>query len=177
MDFSDDDRIVLKNASVVAADRVFTGHVVVEGGRIMEISEGLAPRSGVDFQGHYLLPGLVELHTDHLEAHFLPRPAVMWHAGSAVLAYDAQIAAAGITTVLDSFRVGMDEFESRAGMGEKFVPLVDAMQKAAAAGLLRSDHLTHLRCEVPAPNVVGCLTEVLATNAAQLISLMDHTPG
>ena len=29
-----------------------------------------------------------------------------WHAGSAALAYDAQIAAAGITTVFDSFRLG-----------------------------------------------------------------------
>ena len=62
------------------------------------------PRGGFDLEGDYLLPGLVELHTDHLEAHYMPRPRVTWHAGSAVLAYDAQIAAAGITTVFDSFR-------------------------------------------------------------------------
>src|ERR1700722_15154519 len=177
MEFLPGDPVLFANATIVAADRVLKGHVAVEAGRIAEVGKGGGTRSAVDFEGDYLLPGLVELHTDHLEAHFMPRPAVMWHAGSAVLAYDAQIAAAGITTVFDSFRVGMDEFESRAGLGEKFVPLVDAMQKAAAAGLLRSDHLTHLRCEVPAPNVVDFLTEFLAGNAAQLISLMDHTPG
>jgi alpha-D-ribose 1-methylphosphonate 5-triphosphate diphosphatase len=177
MEFLASDPIVFANATIVAADRVLKGHVAVEAGRIAEVGQGGGARSAVDFEGDYLLPGLVELHTDHLEAHFMPRPAVMWHAGSAVLAYDAQIAAAGITTVFDSFRVGMDEFESRSGLGEKFVPLVGAMQSAAAAGLLRSDHLTHLRCEVPAPNVVAFLTEFLATNDAQLISLMDHTPG
>jgi alpha-D-ribose 1-methylphosphonate 5-triphosphate diphosphatase len=177
MEFLASDPIVFANATIVSADRVLKGHVAVEAGRIAEVGEGAGPRSAVDFEGDYLLPGLVELHTDHLEAHFMPRPAVMWHAGSAVLAYDAQIAAAGITTVFDSFRVGMDEFESRSGLGEKFLPLVEAMRSAAAAGLLRSDHLTHLRCEVPAPNVVDFLTEFLATNAAQLISLMDHTPG
>ena len=177
MEFLPGDPVLFANATIVAADRVFKGHVAAEGGRIVEVGEGGETRSAIDFDGDYLLPGLVELHTDHLEAHYMPRPAVMWHAGSAVLAYDAQIAAAGITTVFDSFRVGMDEFESRSGLGEKFVPLVEAMQKAAAAGLLRSDHLTHLRCEVPAPNVVDFLTEFLATNAAQLISLMDHTPG
>jgi alpha-D-ribose 1-methylphosphonate 5-triphosphate diphosphatase len=177
MEFLAGDPIVFANATIVAADRVFKGHVAAEGGRIVEVGETGGTRSAVDFEGDYLLPGLVELHTDHLEAHFMPRPAVMWPAGSAVLAYDAQIAAAGITTVFDSFRVGMDEFESRSGLGENFVPLVEAMRSAAAAGLLRSDHLTHLRCEVPAPNVVDFLTEFLATNAAQLISLMDHTPG
>jgi alpha-D-ribose 1-methylphosphonate 5-triphosphate diphosphatase len=177
MEFLAGDPVVFANATIVSADRVFKGHVAAKGGRIAEVGEGGGTRSAVDFEGDYLLPGLVELHTDHLEAHFMPRPAVMWHAGSAVLAYDAQITAAGITTVFDSFRVGMDEFESRSGLGEKFVSLVEAMQSAAAAGLLRSDHLTHLRCEVPAPNVVDFLTEFLAKNAAQLISLMDHTPG
>jgi alpha-D-ribose 1-methylphosphonate 5-triphosphate diphosphatase len=177
MDFLPGDHAVFVNATIVAADRVFRGRVAVEGGRIVEVGEGGGARSAVDFEGDYLLPGLIELHTDHLEAHFMPRPAVMWHAGSAVLAYDAQIAAAGITTVFDSFRIGMDEFESRSGLGEKFTPLVEAMQKAEAAGLLRSDHLTHLRCEVPAPNVVEFLSRFLAQQTVQLISLMDHTPG
>ena len=142
-----------------------------------KIGEGDAPPGGVDFQGDYLIPGLVELHTDHLEAHFVPRPAVLWHVGSAVLAYDAQIAAAGITTVFDSFRVGMDEFESHKGLGENVAPLAEAVRRAAEAGLLRADHLTHLRCEVPAPNVVESLEEFLASHPVQLISLMDHTPG
>jgi alpha-D-ribose 1-methylphosphonate 5-triphosphate diphosphatase len=115
MEFLPGDPVLFANATIVAADRVFKGHVAVEGGRIVEVGEGGETRSAIDFDGDYLLPGLVELHTDHLEAHYMPRPAVMWHAGSAVLAYDAQIAAAGITTVFDSFRVGMDEFESRPG--------------------------------------------------------------
>ena len=111
MEFHAADPIVLTNANVVAADRVFLGWVAVDDGRIVEIGEGRGPKGGIDCQGDYLLPGLVELHTDHLEAHFMPRPRVFWHAGSAVMAYDAQIAAAGITTVFDSFRVGMDEYE------------------------------------------------------------------
>ena len=121
MEFRAADPIVLTNASVVAADRVFVGWVAVDDGRIVEIGEGRGAMDGIDCQGDFLLPGLVELHTDHLEAHFMPRPRVFWHAGSAVMAYDAQIAAAGITTVFDSFRVGMDEFEARGGVGEQMV--------------------------------------------------------
>ncbi len=50
----------------------------VENGLITEVGEGTAPERGIDFEGDLLLPGLVELHTDHLEAHCVPRPKVHW---------------------------------------------------------------------------------------------------
>jgi alpha-D-ribose 1-methylphosphonate 5-triphosphate diphosphatase len=177
LEFHAADPIVVTNANVVAADRVFLGWVAVDHGRIVETGEGRGPKDGIDCQGDFLLPGLVELHTDHLEAHFMPRPRVFWHAGSAVMAYDAQIAAAGITTVFDSFRVGMDEYEARGGVGEQVVTLADAIERARAADLLRADHQTHLRCEIPSPNVVEFLEDFLGHHPARLVSLMDHTPG
>ena len=64
--------------------------------------------AGLDLGGDHLIPGLIELHTDHLESHFAPRPKVRWHPLGAVLAYDAQITASGITTVFDSLRAGSD---------------------------------------------------------------------
>src|SRR5271167_1564919 len=177
MEFLDSAATWFTNARIVTADRVFIGFVEVRGGLIEAIGEGRSAGAGIDFQGDYLLPGLIELHTDHLESHYVPRPAVTWHAGSAVLAYDAQIAAAGITTVFDSFRVGVDEYDSGAQLGDEVAPLAEAVRRAADAGLLRADHLTHLRCEVPALNVVDSLNAVLASHPAELISLMDHTPG
>ncbi len=177
MEFRATDPVVFTNATIVTAERAFVGHVVAEGGRIVEIGEGRGSRGDVDFGGDYLLPGLVELHTDHLEAHYMPRPRVLWHAGSAVMAYDAQIASAGITTVFDSFRVGMDAYEERGGVGEQVVTLADTIEQARAADLLRADHQTHLRCEIPSPNVVEFLEEFLGTHPARLVSLMDHTPG
>jgi alpha-D-ribose 1-methylphosphonate 5-triphosphate diphosphatase len=177
MEFLDGAPTWFRNALIVTADRVFIGCLKVAAGRIEEIAEDGSRGAGIDFEGDYLLPGLIELHTDHLESHYVPRPAVTWHAGSAVLAYDAQIAAAGITTVFDSFRVGVDEYDSGAQLGDEVAPLAEAVRRAADAGLLRADHLTHLRCEVPALNVVDSLHALLASHPAELISLMDHTPG
>jgi len=177
MEFMDGGALTVKNAKIVTAEEVVVGFLRVEDGRIVEIGEGAAPSRAIDFSGDYLLPGLVELHTDHLETHYAPRAGVMWHPGSAVLAYDAQIAAAGITTVFDSFRVGTDQYETRKGIGETVVELADAVKRSGEAGLLRAEHLTHLRCEVPAPSVVEFLEEFLLTHRAQLVSLMDHTPG
>jgi alpha-D-ribose 1-methylphosphonate 5-triphosphate diphosphatase len=177
MEFLDGAATWFRNARIVTADRAFIGCLKVEDGRIDEIGEHDSRGAGIDFQGDYLLPGLIELHTDHLESHYFPRRAVTWHAGSAVLAYDAQIAAAGITTVFDSFRVGVDEFDVGAQLGDEAALLAEAIRRAADADLLRADHLTHLRCEVAAPNVVDSLHAVLASHSAQLISLMDHSPG
>ena len=177
MEFLDGGTLAIRNAKIVTANEVIEGYALVEDGRIQQVGAGAGPSGAIDFGGDYLTPGLIEVHTDHLETHFVPRPAVTWHAGSAVLAYDAQIAAAGITTVFDSFRVGVDEHEIRARLGETVIELADAVKSAADAGLLRAEHLTHLRCEAPSPNVVEFLEEYLQGHQAQLISLMDHTPG
>jgi alpha-D-ribose 1-methylphosphonate 5-triphosphate diphosphatase len=179
MDFFDGGARWFRNARIVIPDRVLIGCLKVEDGGIEEIGEDGSWGAGTDFEGDYLLPGLIELHTDHLESHYFPRPAVTWHAGSAVLAYDAQIAAAGITTVFDSFRVGVDAYEAGAGarLGDEVAQLAEAARRAAEAGLLRADHLTHLRCGVPAPNVVDSLKALLASHPAEPISLMDHTTG
>lgn len=99
---------VFKNARIVLEDSVVSGSVQIRDGRIADISEGNI-QTGEDFEGDYLIPGLVELHTDHLEQHYSPRPGVRWNATAAIQAHDAQIASSGITTVFDCLRMGSDE--------------------------------------------------------------------
>ena len=168
--------VVLSNARVVLADRVIgCGWVAVMNGRIVEIGEGDAPERGKDLAGDLLLPGLVELHTDHLEAHYMPRPKVYWDAVAAVVSYDGQLATCGITTVLDSLRVWREEGAEEVD-GEAEV-LAEAIAAARDAELLRIDHFLHLRCEVPMPNVVAETRELIGRPDVRLLSLMDHTPG
>ncbi|RUW11163.1 alpha-D-ribose 1-methylphosphonate 5-triphosphate diphosphatase, partial [Mesorhizobium sp. M1A.F.Ca.IN.020.06.1.1] len=99
---------VLNNARIVLPDEIVAGSLLLRDGLIAAIEPGAA-RTGEDMGGDYIIPGLVELHTDHLEGHYAPRPKVRWNPIAAVLAHDAQVATAGITTVLDALRVGMDE--------------------------------------------------------------------
>ena len=91
---------------IVTATDAFPGSVVVRDGAIATVERGRSTSGGaIDLEGDYLLPGLVELHTDNLEKHVAPRPGVRWPMRGAVLAHDAQIAAAGITTVYDALTV------------------------------------------------------------------------
>jgi alpha-D-ribose 1-methylphosphonate 5-triphosphate diphosphatase len=151
------------------------GWVATTDGLIVEIGEGRAPGRAEDLAGDLLLPGLVELHTDHLEAHFVPRPKVVWDPIAAVVSYDGQLATCGITTVLDSLRVWREEIaEDADGHAEV---LAGAIATARAADLLRVAHFLHLRCEIPTPRVVAETKELIGRPDVRLVSLMDHTPG
>ncbi len=102
---------ILGNATIVLADRVIErGWVAMSDGRIAEFGEGSAPGGAEDAGGDLVMPGLIELHTDHLEAHYVPRPKVFWNPVAAVISYDGQLATSGITTVLDSLRLRADHF-------------------------------------------------------------------
>ena len=82
----------------------------------------------------------------------MPRPKVRWNAMPAVQAHDAQVAASGITTVLDALRVGMDEDDRVTSTDMRL--LAYAIEHAQKVGRLRSDHFLHLRCEVSSPDVL-----------------------
>lgn len=170
------DPLLLSNVRLVLADRIVEdGWIAVDDGAIVEFGEGVPSDRGEDLHDDLLIPGLVELHTDHLEAHVLPRPGVRWDAVAAVMSYDAQLATCGITTVLDSLRVWREEGAQEIG-GEAEL-LADAIDIARSSAMLRADHYLHLRCEVPMPDVVSEATTLIGRPDVRLMSLMDHTPG
>ena len=173
---SDRSEMILTNARVVLSDRVIErGWIATSNGIIAEFGEGDAPERGDDMNGDLVMPGLIELHTDHLEAHYVPRPKVYWDAVAAVVSYDGQLATSGITTVLDSLRVwreeGAEDVDGQAGI------LAAAISAARDAKLLRAEHFLHLRCEIPMPSVVEEAKELIGRPDIRLMSLMDHTPG
>jgi len=166
--------IVFCNARLVLRDEVVDGHLVVRDGRIHALDAGpVQSANAVDCDGDYLLPGLVELHTDNLEKHLLPRPGAQWPAAAAVVAHDAQLLAAGITTALDALSVGEDEEESPLDPAAVAQALLEAHQ----SGRLRVDHHLHLRCELPCPDLPILLEPLLGLPRLRLLSAMDHTPG
>lgn len=168
--------ITITNARVVTRDRDFSGNVHVRSGRFARIEEGALRLAGAEnWDGDYLLPGFVELHTDNLEKHLMPRPKVSWPEFPALLAHDAEVAAAGITTVYDALGVG--DVDEAALRGKDLSGLMQCFEQAEQARLLRAEHRLHIRCELPAPNAARLFEPFLANPRVQLLSLMDHTPG
>lgn len=166
--------MLLTNARIVLEDDILHGSVLIRDGKIADISDG-PMASGEDLNGDYLIPGLIELHTDHLESHYSPRPGVRWHKTSAIQAHDAQIVTSGITTVFDCLRMGSDE-DGGFEKGE-MRDMADAIQAAERDDRLRAQHFIHLRCEVASDNVLDHVADFEADPHVRLASLMDHSPG
>jgi alpha-D-ribose 1-methylphosphonate 5-triphosphate diphosphatase len=167
--------LILKNARVVLPDEIISGWVAIENGQVSDFGTGNGPRGGHDVEGDFVMPGLVELHTDHLEQHLRPRPKVHWPRLSALVAFDAQIAASGITTVFDCLRAGNDAdyLPERNEVSEVIATILDASETRA----LKVDHRIHIRCEICADDVISETEKAAQCARVDLISLMDHTPG
>ncbi len=167
---------VFKNARLVLADEVVHGSVATQDGRIASVDSGtFSGPAGWDLEGDYLLPGLVEIHTDNFERHLMPRPKVQWAEMPALLAHDAEVAAAGITTVFDALGVGDADPDSLRG--STWTGVIDTIDTGSRQNLLRADHHLHVRCELPAPNTIELFEPFHGHERLSLISLMDHTPG
>jgi len=168
--------LILTNARIVTPSEVFCGTLVAEDGKIARIdSEVTSTPGAVDCQGDFLIPGLIDLHTDALERHMSPRTGVRWPSQAALLTHDAHIAGSGITTVFDSISMGVLG-EDEAAHRELAQTWVEAMASLEDAHL-RAEHILHLRLELPHPFIVNAFLEFATLPALGLVSLMDHSPG
>ncbi len=104
-----------------------------------------------------------------------PRPGVDWPSASAVLAHDAQIVAAGITTVFDALSIG--DVNPKGKRMQQLPKMLEAIGEAAASGDARADHRLHLRCEVSHPQTLEVFRELVEHPLVQLVSVMDHAPA
>jgi alpha-D-ribose 1-methylphosphonate 5-triphosphate diphosphatase len=169
--------MLIRNARIVTRDEVFTGVVRIEDGKIHDVERGTtSAREAEDWDGDFLLPGLIELHTDNLEKHLVPRPGVEWNTDAAFVIHDAQVAAAGITTVFDALAIG-----TRANAGIRGRDLqtkcAQALTRFHEKNLLRAEHFLHLRCEIATADVVEVFDSLCKHPLLRLASVMDHTPG
>ena len=167
---------IITNAALVLPDEVRRGTLVLRDGAIADAqSEPSSVPGATDAGGDYIIPGVIDLHTDNLERQVQPRSNARWPSRSAMIAHDAQCAAAGVTTVLDALCLGDLGYDKdrvrtfREGMAD-----LDALSDA---GLLRAEHFLHLRCEIPADEMASLFEPVAEHPRVRMVSLMDHTPG
>ena len=167
---------IFKNARIVLRDEIVSGTISVKNGLIDSIDSGTsAITEGMDLGDDYLIPGLIEIHTDNFERHLMPRPKVNWAEVPALIAHDAEVTAAGITTVYDALGVGDADPDSLRG--NTWDPVLKAIDDCTRNQLLRADHYLHVRCELPAPNTIELFEPFKEHPRLSLISVMDHTPG
>jgi alpha-D-ribose 1-methylphosphonate 5-triphosphate diphosphatase len=147
--------------------------LAIDGGCIRAV--GPEPPAGaerVDLGDLDLVPGLVDLHSDCLEARARPRPTTVLPLASAIHDLDAELAGHGITTHLLCVSLEDDAVKHRSIDRARTVAAALAGQRRR----LRVDHRLHMRVDVTG-TTVDAAPEIAATGALGLVSYMDHTPG
>lgn len=169
--------MIITNARVVTPDAAFDGTVVVEGASIRSVESGVSGHpAALDFEGDFLLPGLIEMHTDNMEKHLQPRPGVHWPSATAAMAaHDTQLAGAGITTVLDAVSVG--DYRNEGSRRRNMAKTIDALRLGMTESVFKAEHHLHLRCELCDDGVVEIFEPYARDPMVRLVSVMDHTPG
>jgi alpha-D-ribose 1-methylphosphonate 5-triphosphate diphosphatase len=168
--------MILKNARIVTPSAIVEGTVQIRDGAIVDVRHGASSvPASIDFDGDYLLPGLIDIHTDNLERHIMPRKNAEWPVVAALVGHDAQVAAAGITTVFDALCIGtMGAGVRRFEKVKEIIELADVCKQNS---MFRSEHLLHLRVELTNEQTMQMFAELYERGDVRLVSLMDHTPG
>ncbi len=168
--------MIVNNVKLVLDDQVVQGSLEMQDGVIRSFADGPSrlPQA-LDGDGGWLLPGLIELHTDNLDKFFTPRPNVDWPAHSAMSSHDALMVANGITTVLDAVAIG--DVRDGGHRLENLQKMIDAVIHSQRAGVNRAEHRLHLRCELPHESTLPLFEQLMDKPGVSLVSLMDHSPG
>jgi len=168
--------MIINNVRLVLENEVVDGSVEIQDGVIRAFAEtrSRAP-DAMDGEGGWLLPGLIELHTDNLDKFFTPRPKVDWPAHSAMSSHDALMVASGITTVLDAVAIG--DVRDGGDRLENLEKMINAVEETQKRGLNRAEHRLHLRCELPHHTTLPLFEKLVGREPVSMVSLMDHSPG
>ena len=168
--------MIINNVKLILEDEVINGSLEVQDGRISAFAESQSRLAeAIDGEGGWLLPGLIELHTDNLDKFFPPRPKVDWPAHSAMSSHDALMVASGITTVLDAVAIG--DVRDGGDRLENLEKMINAVEETQKRGLNRAEHRLHLRCELPHHTTLPLFEKLVGREPVSMVSLMDHSPG
>lgn len=172
--------IAIVNGKLVTPEGVLEDKaLLIDGGKIAGIADAVAnARQTIDALGGYVLPGMVDIHSDRIEQYIRPRPTALFDFGLALAQCERELLLSGITTMYHSISLYQDEFFGQAPLRTR-----ENVQKLAEhiAGIHGRDHLIrhrfHLRIEIDNLAAYGIARAMIEAGLVHEISFMDHTPG
>lgn len=164
------------NGNIILPERVIYGYIVIEGKRIAEVGEGVCPKKGhvmIDAQDGYIMPGMIDLHSDAIEKEIQPRPSTEIPTSMAFYELEKKLAASGITTMYHSLCLSEDWGVRHRDV---VVQLIDDINRFKAVRTMLN-HKIHLRYELPFLDGISTLEKLIKDKKIDFMSFMDHTPG
>ena len=176
------EKLVLLNCKIVTENEVLENKaIVISNGDIENIiDEKLAKRHGdvlINCNGDYILPGLIDIHSDVIEKLIVPRKGVIFDNLIALNEIDRELMAQGITTIYHSISIA----ESTVCNNKRTLKLDNMFNLCDQINDYNKDllinHKFHARFELNSINAFEPLYVALCNGRISELSFMDHTPG
>ena len=172
--------IAIKNGRIITPDRIIEDKILlIEQDRISGFADSAdGAEKVVNAHGRYVMPGIIDIHSDRLEQFIQPRPTSQMDFEFALKAYERDLLNAGITTIYHSIALVQDELIWTASVRSK-----ENVQKIAdlIANFHLRNHLIHhrfhLRIEIDYLAAFDIARDMLNQGKVHQMSFMDHTPG
>ena len=174
--------ILLKNGLIVTEKDVLVEHsILIKNGIIDQIilNSKMIHDKGfttVDCKNCYIMPGLIDIHSDSIEKIIVPRKGTKFSVGHALYDIDRQMISQGITSIYHSMTMANTSIcnNRRTIKPDDVFHLCNLINKNTD---LLINHRVHIRLELNTLDVVDDLVQYIKEGRVHELSFMDHTPG
>ena len=165
---------ILTDARIILSDREIAGSVILDGDRIAEVSPRRYPE-GTSLRGAFLIPGIIDIHTDYLERELSPRPSANFPLEMALHIMDQRALGCGLTTVVSAARISGEGDGAPGTWRGDGLALAKEYQRLIPQ--LRAHHLIHVRWSPNFEPVEQILEQLLQLSSIGNLVFNDDMPG
>lgn len=176
-------QLTIFNANVVTPHAILeNASVEIRNGKITAIQTDvsnlavIANDSMIDAKGSYVIPGIIDLHTDAMDVEIIPRPGADFPIEVTFHELERKMAGCGITTVFHSLHMGYEAAEKESRSKYSREEVFETVWKCAQQST-HINNLIHLRYELPGVYDYDNVMSLINKGYVDLLSVMDHTPG
>ncbi|HZY37052.1 MAG TPA: alpha-D-ribose 1-methylphosphonate 5-triphosphate diphosphatase [Mucilaginibacter sp.] len=172
--------LLINNATVVTPGGVLNNtSVLVEHGIITHIAQQIDEKAAgtvINGDGAILMPGIIDIHTDAMDAEIVPRSGADIPIEIAFRELERKMSGCGFTTVFHSMHIGYSSAEIHSRSKYSRNEIFETVYKASQGNTLINNKI-HLRFELTGINAYETCFELMDKGYIALLSVMDHTPG
>jgi alpha-D-ribose 1-methylphosphonate 5-triphosphate diphosphatase len=174
---------LIQNANIITPEEVIKGgNVMIKNGIITDISTTRSlsiDHSDVkvfDAHGNYLMPGIIDIHTDAMDVEINPRSSADFPINVAFSELERRMCGTGITTVYHSLHLGYRDAEFMLKSKYSRKQVFEEVHQASKQSTMIHNKI-HLRYEISGTDDYSMCFELVEKGCVDLFSFMDHTPG